>query len=65
MFPLQDSCRDLLAVLVTPNTMTIWNADTGTRVSRFTFVETLQAFVFDPFKAEDLICESGWRTDHL
>ena len=38
--------------------MTIWNTDTGTKVSRFTFIETILGFAFDPFKAETLVCES-------
>ena len=37
--------------------MTIWNADTGTRISRFTFTETITAFTFNPFQTEQLICK--------
>ncbi len=55
--PPQDSCRNLLAVLVAPSTMTVWNADTGTKVSRFTFTESIHAFLFNPFKPDDLVCE--------
>ena len=53
----QDSCRDLLAVLVAPSTMTIWNADTATKVSRFTFSEAITAFSFSPFRPENLVCK--------
>ena len=55
----QDSCRDLLAVMLSPSVMTIWNADTGTKVSRFTFTETIVSFVFNPFQSENLIRE--WK----
>ena len=37
--------------------MTIWNADTGTKVSRFTFTETIMSFTFNPFQPENLVCE--------
>ena len=53
----QDSCKNLLAVLVAPSTMTVWNTDTGTKVSRFTFTESIHAFLFNPFKPDDLVCE--------
>ena len=54
----QDACRDLLAVMLSPSSMTIWNADTGIKVSRFTFTETIVAFAFNPFQPESLICKS-------
>ena len=54
----QDSCRDLLAVMLTPSSITIWNASTGTKVSRFTFTETIVAFVFNPFQPENLVRKS-------
>ena len=54
----QDGCRDLLAVMISPSSMTIWNADTGVKVSRFTFTETIMALAFNPFQPENLICES-------
>ncbi|KAL5471412.1 hypothetical protein EMCRGX_G029528 [Ephydatia muelleri] len=53
-----DSCRDLLAVMLSPSSMTIWNSDTGTAVSRFAFTEVVMAFAFDPFIAESLIMKS-------
>ena len=58
VFLYQDSCRDLLAVMLTPGVMTIWNADTGTKVSRFTFTETILSFAFNPFQQENLVRES-------
>lgn len=54
---MQDSCRDLLAVMLSPSSITIWNASTGTKVSRFTFTETIVSFVFNPFQPENLVCE--------
>lgn len=53
-----DTCRDLLAVMLNPGVMTIWNADTGTKVSRFTFTETIMSFSFNPFQPENLILQS-------
>lgn len=44
--------------MLTPNTITIWNASTGQKVSRFTFTETIVAFVFNPFQPENLVRES-------
>lgn len=50
-----DSCRDLIAVMLAPSTMTLWNTDTGTRISRLTFFETISNFTFNPFQTEQLI----------
>ena len=43
--------------MLSPSSMTIWNSDTGTAVSRFAFTEVVMAFAFDPFIAESLISE--------
>ena len=61
---IQDSCRDLLAVMLSPSSITIWNASTGQRVSRFTFTETIVAFVFNPFQLENLVCKSSHSQCH-
>ena len=44
--------------MLTPSSITIWNASTGTKVSKFTFTETIVAFVFNPFQPENLVCKS-------
>lgn len=45
----QDACHDLLVVLHAPSSMILWNADTGTKLWKKTFQETLLCFAFDPF----------------
>ena len=54
---LQGPAQDLLAVMLSPNSLTIWNAGTGTKVNRVTFSETIEAFTFSPFQSEILVCE--------
>ena len=48
----------MIAVMHSQSTMSIWNADTGTKVSRFTFAETILAFTFNPFQLDSLVCKS-------
>jgi len=45
----QDASHDLLAVLHPPHSLVLWNADTGTKLWKKTYTETLQSFCFDPF----------------
>ena len=53
----QDSAQNLLAVLVSPNILTVWNTDTGTRVNRIIFSESVLSFTFNPFQPEQLLRE--------
>lgn len=57
---LQGPAQDLLAVMQSPSSLTVWNAGTGTKVNRVTFSETIEAFTFSPFQAEILVCECVW-----
>jgi hypothetical protein len=53
-----DLSQDLLAVMLSPSTLTIWNSSTGTKVNRVTFSETIVAFTFSPFQSENLVLQS-------
>ncbi|CAH1783668.1 unnamed protein product [Owenia fusiformis] len=50
----QDASHDLLAALHPPSTLVLWNADTGTKLWKKSYTETLQAFAFDPFEFSKL-----------
>ena len=56
-FLLQDLTQNLLVVMLSPSSLSIWNADSGTRVTRLTLSETIEAFTFSPFQTENLVCE--------
>jgi WD40 repeat protein len=45
----QDASHDLLAALHAPSSLVLWNADTGIKLWKKTFQETLICFAFDPF----------------
>ena len=53
----QDSSHDLLAVLHPPYSLVLWNADTGAKLWKKTYTETLQSFAFDPYDPSKLACE--------
>ena len=52
----QDSSHDLLTVLHPPYSLVIWNADTGTKLWKKTYTESLQSFAFDPYDPTKLAC---------
>ncbi|CAB4007520.1 WD repeat-containing 11, partial [Paramuricea clavata] len=45
----QDASHDLLAALHSPSSLVLWNADTGIKLWKKTFQESLICFAFDPF----------------
>ncbi|XP_077868471.1 WD repeat-containing protein 11 [Saccoglossus kowalevskii] len=45
----QDASHDLLAALHPPYSIILWNADTGTKLWKKSFTETILSFAFDPF----------------
>lgn len=45
----QDASHDLLVALHPPYSMILWNADTGTKLWKKSYTETLLSFSFDPF----------------
>ena len=53
----QDACHDLLVVLHAPSSMILWNADTGIKLWKKTFQETLLCFAFDPFMPSNVTCK--------
>ncbi|KAK3729030.1 hypothetical protein RRG08_005403 [Elysia crispata] len=50
----QDACRDLLVCLHPPYSLILWNADTGTKLWKKSYTETLLDFTFDPFNGRHL-----------
>ncbi|GFO31567.1 WD repeat-containing protein 11 [Plakobranchus ocellatus] len=50
----QDACRDLLVCLHPPYSLILWNADTGTKLWKKSYTETLLNFTFDPFNYKHL-----------
>ena len=53
----QDACHDLLAVLHAPSSLILWNADTGTKLWKKTFQESLLCFAFDHFIPSNVTCK--------
>ena len=53
----QDASRDLLVALHPPYTLILWNADTGTRLWKKSYTETILSFSFDPFNSKNIACE--------
>ena len=54
---MQDTGLELLAVMLSPSTLTLWNSSSGSKITRVTFSETIEAFTFSPFHSENLVCE--------
>ncbi|KAK7110591.1 WD repeat-containing protein 11-like [Littorina saxatilis] len=50
----QDASRDLLLALHPPYSLILWNADTGTKLWKKSYTETLLSFTFDPFNGKNL-----------
>lgn len=50
----QDASRDLLLALHPPYSLILWNADTGTRLWKKSYTETLLSFSFDPFNGRNM-----------
>ena len=53
----QDASHDLLAALHAPSSLVLWNADTGTKLWKKTFQESLLCFAFDPFSPSKVTCK--------
>ncbi|XP_041368583.1 WD repeat-containing protein 11-like [Gigantopelta aegis] len=51
----QDASRDLLVALHPPYSLILWNADTGTRLWKKTYTETLISFSFDRFNSRNVV----------
>lgn len=52
----QDASHDLLAALHSPSSLVLWNADTGIKLWKKTFQESLICFAFDPFSPAKVTC---------
>ncbi|XP_071485424.1 WD repeat-containing protein 11-like [Diadema antillarum] len=50
----QDASHDLLVALHPPYSVVLWNADTGTKLWKKTFTDTLHCLAFDPFDSSNL-----------
>ncbi|PIK52366.1 hypothetical protein BSL78_10734 [Apostichopus japonicus] len=50
----QDASHDLLLALHPPYSVVLWNADTGTKLWKKSFTDSLQALAFDPFEPSNL-----------
>ncbi|KAI8499468.1 WD repeat-containing protein 11 [Branchiostoma belcheri] len=50
----QDACPTLLAAIHPPSSVVLWNADTGTKLWKKNFNETLLSFAFDPFNPTNM-----------
>uniref|UniRef100_A0A915PSD2 Ribosome control protein 1 domain-containing protein n=1 Tax=Setaria digitata TaxID=48799 RepID=A0A915PSD2_9BILA len=48
-FPWEDTSRDFLLVLHSPNNLVLWNIVTGDRIWNVTYSQTLSSFSVDPF----------------
>lgn len=56
-FPNQDGGRrDLLLALHPTYSLILWNADTGEKIWKKSYTETLSSFSIDPFNANQLAC---------
>lgn len=52
----QDASQDLLLVLHPPACLILWNAESGTKLWKKTYGETLYKFVIDPFNSSNIAC---------
>lgn len=50
----QDASHDLLVALHPPYSVVLWNADTGTKLWKKSFTDSLQSLAFDPFEPSNL-----------
>ena len=53
----QDMSHDLLVALHPPYSLVLWNADTGTKLWKKSYTDTLLSFSFDPFEPSHLACK--------
>lgn len=53
----QDASHDLLVALHPPYNIVLWNTDTGIKLWKKSYTETLLGFVFDPFDPCRMACE--------
>ena len=53
----QDASHDLLVALHPPYSMILWNTDTGTKLWKKSYTETLLSFSFDPFYHRNVACK--------
>lgn len=52
--PCQDASHDLLLVLHPPYSLILWNADTGTKLWKKSYTESLLSFSLDPFSYRNI-----------
>ncbi|XP_013381759.1 WD repeat-containing protein 11 isoform X1 [Lingula anatina] len=50
----QDHAHDLLVTLCPPYSLVLWRADTGQKLWKKTYTETLTSFSFDPFDSKNV-----------
>ena len=55
--PWQDASHDLLVALHPPYSLILWNADTGTKLWKKSYTETLTSFSLDPFSYRNIACK--------
>uniref|UniRef100_A0A1I8F043 Uncharacterized protein n=1 Tax=Wuchereria bancrofti TaxID=6293 RepID=A0A1I8F043_WUCBA len=53
-FPWEDTSRDFLLVLHSPNNLILWNVVTGDRIWSVTYSQTFSAFSIDPFDPRNI-----------
>ncbi|KAJ8316897.1 hypothetical protein KUTeg_004801 [Tegillarca granosa] len=58
----QDASHDLLIVLHPPYSLILWNADTGTKLWKKSYTESLISFSFDPFNPRH-VASSNLKSD--
>jgi hypothetical protein len=54
---MQDSCRDLVAVLMSFNQLCIWNAEAGIKIKSFVFDVNAHSMSLDPFNSARMLCK--------
>ncbi|KAM3720262.1 WD repeat-containing protein [Dirofilaria immitis] len=53
-FPWEDTSRDFLLVLHSPNNLTLWNIITGDRIWNVMYSQTFSGFSIDPFDSRNI-----------
>lgn len=61
----QDSSLDFLLALHPPYNLVLWNADSGEKIWKKSYTDSLVSMALDPFNLNRIACEFGFVSDAL
>lgn len=53
----RDLCQHLLVALHPPYSVIVWNTESGTKLWKKSYTESLLSFAFDPFSENNVTCK--------